>query len=172
MEGCRSVKSNAFPFSRVMLHPPPSFLLPSSCGSDRLCVGVHERNKEKEREWWREKALIYVKADMRGGARLKHGAWPRFLLTLHSESSTNQNQLCSCHDTEHDTHSSHLTSLHITTMSMLMSNFLYYLQLYSPFPDFTNVKQRKMDIQTQTVAHNSAHAVTRKINWCQTESDK
>lgn len=36
---------------KSMPHPPPSFLLPSSCASDRLCVGVHERKRRRrERE--------------------------------------------------------------------------------------------------------------------------
>lgn len=82
-----------------MLHPPPSFHLPSSCASDRLCVGVHER--KKEREWWREKALIYVKADMRGGAQLKHSL-TKALLTLYSDSNTNQNQLYVLHDSKNN----------------------------------------------------------------------
>lgn len=47
-----------FPFSRVMPHPPLSFLLPSSCASDELCVGVHER--KEEREEWREKKLLFM----------------------------------------------------------------------------------------------------------------
>lgn len=32
---------------KSMPHPPPSFLLPSSCASDRLCVGVHERKRRR-----------------------------------------------------------------------------------------------------------------------------
>jgi len=58
-KGCRwSVKSSALPFSRVMLHPPPSFLHLSSCASDRLCVGVHER--KRKRGSYGEKKLLFM----------------------------------------------------------------------------------------------------------------
>lgn len=42
----------------------------------------------------REKALIYVKADIRGGARAQAQSLTEPLLTLHCESNSNQHILC------------------------------------------------------------------------------